>query len=302
VDSKTHPPGSSSAAKVIKLRGVILEYLKELETRLAQFEAPLRELWEERVGVLRGLEGSSANGQVHEPTSTDQPSVLSRPRSGSFSASAIVDARARIRVGLEMLTRIRADVSSHLPDLPHLPRASSVMEHMHMPTLSSMSSRMQLPDFDLNLDFANFDFERPSLPHAYDMTVESLQAYIPTLQTHLESLQDHLRSVQLPSSLSMHFPTPAPNGKLAELLYKLRDPNLFTDPFKGPLDFLAHKHKGKGKEMEGGSEEEAEEEQTGVPEQVRRALEKSANGERLICFSDLPMRYKNNNFVGTGYR
>lgn len=258
-DGESSPSSTLPAPKLAKLRAVILDYLKELETKLAQVEPHLRELWEERLALSRRNGGSPGD------TSTSSLRPAMRPRSGSFSASAIAEARARILVGIDMLKRIRADVSSHLPELP------LVTFEKFFPDFTTI----QLPEFEL-----------PSAPHEM-MAFEHLQAYLPTLRTHLESLHEHLRAVQLPSSLSIQFSTALVLGKFSELLNKLQDPDLLTDPLKGPRDFLGEGRRDK---------REVEE------EQIRRALETSAHGEKLIPYTSLPERYKNNDYVVTGYR
>ncbi|KIJ39469.1 hypothetical protein M422DRAFT_85431, partial [Sphaerobolus stellatus SS14] len=272
--------------KLVKLRSVVLEYLKDLEHRLAQVETPLKELWEEKIGLI----SSGTPTTTNDGSTPSSISRFTRPRSGSFSASAIAEARTRIRVGLEMLNRLRADVSSHLPDLQglQLPRAADFLPDM--PTLPHLSD---LTD----LDFTHLDVDPPSITHAYDYTYDSLQVYLPVLNTRLDSLHEHLRSVQLPSSVA----SSVAHGMIGELLQRWQDPDLLTDPLKGPFYSSGpQKGKGKGKDIEG--VQEGEKVNLSEDEQIRLALEKSANGAKLISYNDLPQRYRNNDFVDTGYR
>jgi len=253
---RSYPALASPTPKLAKLRAVILDHLKDLETRLSQLESPLKEMWEER-SVDRALLSPMAPFKERK----------TRPRTESFSAGAIDDARARIRDGLEMLCRIRADVCSHLPELSGFD--------------------FSLPEIDLYL---------PSTPSLEDLNFDNFQSplsYLPTLKSHLDTLHEHLLSLQLPSSIKLNFPAPSPNGRISELLYKLQDPDLFTDPLKSPLDFLAEGRRPPFDPAELERQTES---------QVESALEMSLFGERLILFQDLPDRYQNNEHVLSGYR
>ncbi|KAF8510560.1 HlyIII-domain-containing protein [Hysterangium stoloniferum] len=253
---RPYPTLTSPIPRLAKLRAAILDHLKDLETRLSQLESPLKEMWEE-CSVDRTLRSPMAPPK--EPKA--------RLRTGSFSVGAIDDARARIRDGLEMLDRIRADVCSHLPELSGFD--------------------FSLPELDLHL---------PSTPSLEDLNFDNFQSplsYLPTLTTHLDTLHEHLLSLQLPSSIKLNFPTPSPNGRISELLYKLQDPDLFTDPLKSPLDFLVESRKPPFDPAE--LEKQA-------ASQIESALKKSLFGERLLLFQDLPHRYQNNEHVLSGYR
>ncbi|KAF8512391.1 hemolysin-III related-domain-containing protein [Gautieria morchelliformis] len=264
-----HPSSHlSPTPKLASLRVAVLDYLKDLENRLSQLEPPLHKLRDER------NEGSHPQLAVS----------LQRARSGSFSASAIDEACARIRDGLEMLNRIRADVCSQLPDLPGL----DILPDFTLDDVRSHIPSFEFPDLDLHLtstlDDVALNFEK----------IQSPLSYLPTLSNHLESLHEHLLSLQLPSSLSITFPTSSLNGRVSELIHKLQDPDLFTDPLKGPLDFFGDSRRPfESAETETDSKCEA---------QIQYALIKSRNGKRLIRFQDLPHRFRNDEYVISGYR
>jgi len=260
-----HP--SFSTPRLAKLRAAVLDHLLDLETRLCQLEHPLLKLKDEpRAGSSPLLEAPQNQ----------------RTRAGTFSASAIDEARAAILHGLEMLSRIRADVSSQLPDfssLDFLPDFSLEDVRSHIPSF-------EIPELDLHLS------STPSLEDA-SLNLEKIQSplsYLPTLSNHLEGLHEHLLSLQLPASLSFNSPTLSHNGRISELIDKLKHPDLFTDPLKSPLDFL------------GDSRTPSEFNEAENKAQVQLALSKSRNGERLIFFEDLPHRYRNDEYVTSGYR
>lgn len=261
---------SPSTPKLAKLRAAVLDHLKDLETRLCQLEPPLLKLKDE---------GTAASSLHLGPP-------LRRARSGSFSASAIDEACARIRDGLEMLNRIRADVCSQLPDLSGL----DFLPDFSLEEVCSHIPSFEIPDLDLSSTSFTPSFDDVS--HKFEN--QSNRSYLPTLSSHLESLHEHLRSLQLPASLSLNFPTLLPNGRISELIHKLQDPDLFTDPLQSPLDFLGDSRRPlEPDELETEVEREA---------QIRHALVKSCNGESLILYQDLPHRYRNDKYVVTRYR
>lgn len=266
------PSPSPSTPKLATLRVAVLDHLKELETRLSQLEPPLLQLRDE-----------------HRAGSTQAPETyLQRTRSGSFSASAIDEARARIRDSLEMLNRIRADVCFQLPDLP----AMDFLPDFSLEDIRSHIPSFELPELDLHLSTVPFAPSRDDISLSFE-NFQSPLAYLPTLSNHLESLHEHLLSLQLPSSLSLHFPTLSPNGRISELIHKLHDPDLFTDPLKGPLDFLGDSRR---------PLESDDDLDTKCEAQIQHALIKSRNGEQLILYQDLPRRFQNDEYVISGYR
>ncbi|KAI0085081.1 hemolysin-III related-domain-containing protein [Irpex rosettiformis] len=95
-----------------------------------------------------------------------------------------------------MLERIRADVSSHLPEL-HTSEAVGefVKSHMHI---------------------GDMDLKRP-------------QDYVPTLSQHLQALQSHLSSFELPHGLQESVPGLKPHATINELIDLALAPK-FVDP------------------------------------------------------------------------
>ncbi|GJJ06150.1 hypothetical protein Clacol_000339 [Clathrus columnatus] len=249
-----------------KLRVAILEHLKDLETNLSQLDPYLIALCEER-DVSSRDRSSRDSGEA----STSRAHLRRR---GSLSAAAIEETRARVRDVLDMLQRIRSDVYSYLPEM-----------QTRMPSLDDMRSHIQhLPRKET--------FEK--------LMVDNNPAlYLPRLRSHLESLHDHIHSLKLPSSFSKTFPsfTIRPyNGIIADFLYKLQDPAILTDPLKTPLDVIGTLGESRP------SEAELAELEHQFELQIKRALEESKDGRRLIPFEYVPRRYQYNHHVRTGYR
>ena len=267
------PVPCSPRPNLAKLRVAVLDHLNDLESRLSQLESPLREMGD----------------QHRSGTSSQSPQVPTQP-ARSPSLSAIDDARVRINDGLDMLSKIRADVCSHLPgfDFDFLPDLSDVRSHIPSFEFPELDLHMSSKSFKPSLDDVSFNLDK----------FQSRLSYLPTLTNHLESLHEHVLSLQLPSSLSLNFATMSSNGIISDLLYKLQDPDLLTDPLKTPLDFL-----GDSRETSEIAQAQTIESQAALWEsQIEHALIKSHHGDRLILFEDLPFRYHNDEFVRSGYR
>lgn len=296
------------------LRVHVLSYLSDLETRLT-------------------LLHFKSQSTCTSPTTLQSPGPLaSRDRDGSEGppasptkdsdvASVDIDDIALdsedvanfIKQGFELLQTIRADVCSFLPEYPDFvdSSAASLRSRLHelgtqintqqltdklhdfeMPSMSMEGLRQHLPHLpDLSRSLSDFDFSSPD-------SNSNPMSYIPRLKAHLASLQEHM-SAELPSN--MPFPSSLhPPAIISELLADLS--LLSTDNWqtlKADLQLL----------KEGDSEEaiQADERQEKVDKetmqgQVLRALERSRNGEVLIQFTDLPSKWRNNEFVQYGYR
>jgi adiponectin receptor len=149
-----------------ELRTHVLSYLADLETHLGSLEHPLSQL------VAKG-------------------------------ESKMEEARAWISTGIEMLEDIRADVSSHLPELhPSESVGEFVKLHMHIN--------------DINL-------KRPL-------------EFVPTLSQNLHELQLHLSSYELPQGIAETMPGLKPHPTVHELIDLALAPK-FIDPLAhGKLD------------------------------------------------------------------
>lgn len=100
------------------------------------------------------------------------------------------EAKAWLTTGKEMLERIRADVSSHLPELH---TSEFVKSHI-----------------------GDMDLKRP-------------QEYVLTLSQHLQALQSHLSSFELPHGLQESMPGLKPHATINELIDLALAPK-FVDP------------------------------------------------------------------------
>jgi len=218
------------------------------------------------------------------------------------------------RTALDMLEGIRADVCSHLPempfadlssmevfvkshipdlphlldiaemrscfpDLPHLPDMAEMRSHLpDMPSLPDMDDvRSHFSDMRLKLDDVRTRF--------HELDFQQPFSYIPTLSDHLEHLHSHLSSMDVAPGLP---PTSfTPNTVLSDLLDSLLNSDIVQD-------VLNSNSAGVISEGEDILERAAHE----VANAVRRSLE----GVHLIKYSDLPHQWRNNPFVTHGYR
>lgn len=223
----------------------VLSYLADLETRLSLLESPI------------SAESLKSKGE-----------------------STVEEARTWARTGLEMLARIRSDVSSHLPEL-HLEAVPSVEEFVksHMPDGMSEAVFSHLPDITMSDMRSRLEEVRSSLA---DMDFPSPLEYLPTLSDHLQSLQAHLSSIDLPQSLAESVSMLTPSSTISELLERVL-----------ASDFVS----GMSSDMRGGEDML---EKAAID--VARAIKRSLNGSRLIHYVDLPERWRSNRFVTDGYR
>lgn len=105
----------------------------------------------------------------------------------------VEEARAWVKTGVEMLERIRADVSSHLPEL-------------HASDTVGEFVKTHIGEIDL----------KP-------------QDYVPTLSQHLQALQSHLSSYELPHGLQESVPGLKAHATVHELIDLALAPK-FVDP------------------------------------------------------------------------
>ncbi|KAJ7187794.1 hemolysin-III related-domain-containing protein [Mycena filopes] len=189
--------------------------------------------------------------------------------------------------GLDMLRAIRADVSSHIPDLPDLSVDMNSLKDVltlkrplsYVPTLSARLRSLHLvladefpslPKFDFDFSLPSrpsfefdFDFSRPTFD--FDFTTppllrELLDAFRADVDAFLAELPSLPSLPALPSPLS-----------LSRISSHHGDDN---EPEDADADDAAH----------------------------ARALHLSCNGTKLLSYADLPPAWQNNSFVVTGYR
>ncbi|EIN11606.1 HlyIII-domain-containing protein [Punctularia strigosozonata HHB-11173 SS5] len=265
------------------LRVHVLAYLADLETRLSLLESP--QFSPASLGLGSGFDSyiESAESKVHEK---------------------VEEVRQWARAGLESIAKIRSDVCSYLPDFPDLeesmvnvksrlpgvsPLGSLSLEEMRsrlpeLPSVEDVRSRLpeipQLPDIQLP------ELSMPQMPELeFDLStlrprLESLSSHIDSLQTHLSSAALYLPHLPHVYSLNMSI---APSTMLSDLLDKV----LMSD----------HLYKMLPKEDE---KEESMLEK--AAREVAAAVKSSMHGAKLIRYSDLPNKWRNNPFVTRGYR
>jgi adiponectin receptor len=190
--------------------------------------------------------------------------------------TTLEDGKQWLTTALELLHEIRVGVSSHLPDLPDVPSLEDVKLRLpDMPSLKSLSSlqsgvRSTLDDVRTRL---------------HDIDLPQPLSYIPVLSNHLHSLQQHLSSIDFPSSYDI-----APQSTISELtdslLASLLASELVVDILAAASDIA----------------DEGEDVIERAAKEVSSAVKRSVEGVRLIKYSELPEKWRNNPFVIHGYR
>ncbi|KAF5322612.1 hypothetical protein D9619_001316 [Psilocybe cf. subviscida] len=275
---------ASPTQALASLRFLVLSYLADLERRLRELGSPDYDAWK--------LSGEST----------------------------MEDAAQWARTALDMLDNIRADVCSHLPEVPfadlssveafvksHLPDLPDVPNFTEMrsrfPDMAEMRSRF--PDMPHLPDMAEMRSHLPEIPSLPDMDevrgmmrhkledvrtlfkeldLQEPLGYIPTLSDHLDNLNSHLSSIDVdPDAFFL------PNTGLYDYLDSLLNSDFLADILGSvdkPTEQLA--------EGEGMFEHAAHE--------VTAAVQRSLQGVKLIRYDDLPHPWRNNPFVEEGYR
>ncbi|KAJ3556335.1 hypothetical protein NM688_g2086 [Phlebia brevispora] len=256
---------SPSPAQVLAtIRHHVLSYLADLETSLS----------------------------VESPLNIDIPTESLKTK----DEPVVEEARNWSQTALDMLSRIRSDVMSHLPEL-HLETVPSVEEFVksHMPDVARLDNvrarlpampeavRSRLSDFDLTMSDMRSRLQDVRASFA-DISIDFHRTleYIPTLSEHLQSLQTFL-ALNLPTTVGPDVLTPS--ATLSALLDRVLNSELLlamsdTSPdIRGGEDMLEK-----------------------AAFDVARAVRHSLHGARLIKYADLPERWRNNHFVSGGYR
>jgi adiponectin receptor len=192
------------------LRFLVLSHLADLEHRLTQFEFEFDfdfDLDLDFESRSKALEGLKLQGE-HK----------------------FREAKARARVGIEMLERIRADVCSHFPDLPMSPSLEGLANFKsRLPDVSSLEDlRSNIPDIRSHF---------PDVPPLPDMSLpESVRSRLPdmslseTMRAHLPGVNMHMRMPTLPDLHIRDFHT-GMDDVLSEMRHKLLEID-FRKPFK----------------------------------------------------------------------
>lgn len=212
---------------------------------------------------------------------------------GSGDESMLDDARNWAVESLEILRRIRSDVSSHLPDLPFDAHTIEELLGTHFQDLSYQSllddiraqlpdlprPHMHMPEFTLSDVQTRFQDVRA---HLVEMSLDLSQPmnYLPVLSQHLNSLQEHLSSVSACSGSAMSsFPS---TGALSELLDRVLSSDL--------VPAVLHRVDGHDSPFEKAARD------------ISMGLKKSLDGAQLVSSVDLPREWRSNPWVNNGYR
>lgn len=286
VPQSTRRPARRRLSTSSALRSNIRPTCQPLSPSIAaldlSYTAPLPILASLRIHVLTYLADLEAFLSLLEsPISTEAVIVKGE--------STVEEAGLWAKQALEMLESIRAEVSSHLPELhlesvpsveqfvkSHIPDLEDVRAHLpNMPeAVRSRFSDLAIQDVRSRLDdvrsrFSDIDFHKPL-------------EYIPTLSERLRSLQAHLSSMDIPHAFSESVSLLAPGTAVFDLI-----DNVMASEFVAELSSDIRD----GEDM---LEKAAAE--------VTRAVRQSLNGARLIHYMDLPEQWRNNPFVTRGYR
>jgi adiponectin receptor len=175
-----------------------------------------------------------------------------------------------------------------MPDLPDVTVPGLDGMRSHLPDMTDVRARLpdmpdvrsHLPDFSLSDVRSKFQGVRSRI---YDIDFKRPLTYIPILSDRLRSLHSHLSSKELPSGFE--FASIAPNAVLSDLLDALHCSDLWTDLVNASPDV-----------------KEAEELLDRAATEIKLAIKRSLQGSRLIDYIDLPLRWRNNPYVTTGYR
>ncbi|KAJ7347063.1 hemolysin-III related-domain-containing protein [Mycena albidolilacea] len=205
---------------------------------------------------------------------------------------------ASASTALDMLHAIRADVRSHLPDLPdlslpdlHLPDVKSLVASIdfsrplsYVPTLSARLRSLHAElaaeflsisrpsfDFEFRRPSFDFDFRRPSFDFDFEFTRPSFDLSAPPV----------LRDILDAFSADV-------DAFLAELPSLSELPSAF-DAFLADFPASLSRTNSSPSPADEFPSEEA-------------ALARADYGSRLVNYSDLPLDWRNNQWVVTGYR
>jgi len=267
----------SPTQTLASLRFLVLSYLADLERRLKEL-GPGFEAWK-----LQG-EYTIDEATLWARTALDmlegiRADVCSHLPEMPFADLSSMEAFVRSHIpDLPHLPDI-AEMRSCFPDLPYLPDMTEMRSHLpDMPSIPDMDDvRSHFSDMRLKLDDVRTRF--------HELDFQQPFRYIPTLSDHLENLHLHLSSMDVAPGLP---PTSfTPNTVLSDLLDSLLNSDIVQD-------ILNSNSAGVISEGEDMLERAAHE----VAKAVRRSLE----GVHLIKYSDLPHQWRNNPFVTHGYR
>lgn len=259
---------TSPIQTLASLRFLVLSHLADLERRLSDCESPSFEAWNlhDKFNIDEATQWARTALEMLEGIRTD---VSSHLPDFQFSDLSTLESFVKTLSDLPDVPNL-TEMRSHLPDMPHLPGMAEMRSHLpdlpHMDNVRSQFSDMRLKLDDVRTRFHKLDFKK-------------LHGYIPQLAKHLKKLHNHLSSMELPSGL------PVASSTHADLLDALLSSDIVTDILNSTPDAV---------------EADAFLERTAC--EVTNAIKSSFDGLRLISYSDLPIPWRCNAFVGHGYR
>ncbi|KAF8344084.1 hemolysin-III related-domain-containing protein [Cantharellus anzutake] len=257
------------------LRIHVLQYLSDLEARLALLD--FKSTSPPMAATL-----SPATGDGDAPSDGDGVDV---EVDLDLSVQDVTDF---VKKGFALLRDIRSDVCSYLPDdlgFASVPSGRSLRERLPLPELHVRHKLSKLGDFEMPAMPALVPSMEEIKSRLKDMSPTGIDplSYVPRLKAHLQRLHIHFQEFPLtgPSAYTVPLPGLSPPKVLSDLLA----------------------------ELVGDTEEAIQEDikvaqraEVTMHEQVRTALEKSVDGCCLIQYKDLPDKWRNNEYVVSGYR
>ena len=259
---------SSPIQTLASLRFLVLSHLADLERRLSDFESPSFEAWNlhDKFNIDEASQWTRTALDMLEGIRAD---VCSHFPDFQFADLSTLESFVKTLPDLPDVSNF-TEMRSHLPDMLHLPGMAEMRSHLpdlpHMDNVRSQFSDMRLKLDDVRTRFHELDFQKPL-------------GYIPQLANHLKNLHTHLSSMELSSGL------PLASSTLADLLDALLSSDIVTDILNSTPDAV---------------EADAFLERTAC--EVTNAIESSFDGLRLINYSELPIPWRCNAYVGHGYR
>lgn len=191
-----------------------------------------------------------------------------------LGADIMEEGTVLIRDGLDFLDWLKSEARAHIPDFDvDLGDLSLTGLRSRLPDFERVRSR--LPDFDFDFDVrGRLDMVSASFGDA-GTSLADPETYLPSLRARITAIHQQLSDI---SNTLPQIPSLSPPQVITDLL----------------PDFLGD-----------AEEEEPEDDTKRMDERAREianAIKLSENGTRLIRFVDLPAKWKNNEYMVTGYR
>ncbi|KAL5524033.1 hypothetical protein ACEPAG_8206 [Sanghuangporus baumii] len=276
---------ASPAPILASVRVLVLSHLAELERRLTTSDLAV---------------SSPTSPSFPESDSDDQDLARSEsPNSQASEEEGMLPMDEALlswaHDTLDMLQRIRSDVALHLPDLPFDAQVLEELLHTHLHDLSYQSlldelrahlpdlPRPHMPEFTLSDVQNRFQDVRTQIREmSSSLDLSRPLDYLPILSAHLNSLHARLSSASTSSGSPYALPSLPTTSTLSELLDRVLSSDLVPS--------VLHRVDGNDSPFEKAAKEMSE------------TLKKSLDGAKLVSYVDLPMEWRSNPWVYSGYR